>query len=297
MKYKYLHNRKSKINRSLLVLYKQHARTLPWRETHNPYRILISEVMLQQTQVSRVQQKYPEFLRKFPTIRALASARSSEIIRAWEGMGYNNRALRLLRLAVIVMQDYNGRLPDDPDVLESLPGIGKYTANAIACFAFGKQVPVVDTNVRRVFSRMLGKQINAAEEWECASLLLPRTNAYNWNQGLMELGALICSSANPQCSICPLKLFCRSSGKITSTKKYKSSASRKKIPDRIYRGKIISVLRRINARASIDSLRLLKKLEPKISQGRMEILLNGLREDGLIQIMDRNQKQYISLPK
>jgi A/G-specific adenine glycosylase len=290
-------NHKSKINKSLLGWYKHYARVLPWRKTHNPYRILISEVMLQQTQVSRVLQKYPEFLRRFPSMKALAAARPADVIRAWAGMGYNNRALRLQQLAQNVQTKCKGRLPSDPTALESLPGIGRYSANAIACFAFGKHVPVVDTNVRRVFSRMLGKQISIAEEWKCAEQMLPRSNVYHWNQGLMELGALVCSSANPQCPVCPLKFYCRSAGRIVSpTKRKPASSTKPKIPDRIYRGKIITVLRSLNGRSAMNSIQLLERVKPKIGKRKLAKLLGSLRRDGLLQIIAHNQIQYISLP-
>ena len=148
--------------------------------------------MLQQTQVNRVEQKYPEFLRRFPTFRSLASARTSNVIRAWAGMGYNNRAIYLQQTALRVVREFNGRLPRDINVLQRLPGIGRYTANAIACFAFGHQTAVVDTNVRRVLSRLFPLQMQTMDEWDLAEWILPKGNAYDWNQALMELGGALC---------------------------------------------------------------------------------------------------------
>jgi A/G-specific adenine glycosylase len=202
--------RQSAIISSLLSWYRKYARPLPWRETRNPYRILVSEIMLQQTQVSRVLQKYPEFLKRFPNFTSLAHARAADVIRAWSGMGYNNRALRLYRIAQQVVHEHKGRLPSDSDTLQTFPGIGRYSANAIACFAFEQPIAVVDTNVRRVLARLFPRQARTMDEWKLAEWALPKGKAYDWNQALMELGALRCSVYNPTCATCPLNRLCNS---------------------------------------------------------------------------------------
>jgi A/G-specific adenine glycosylase len=143
--------------RKLLAWYARNGRDLPWRSTRNPYAILVSEFMLQQTQVSRVLEYYPRFMRRFPTIEKLALARPRAVMEEWDGLGYYARAKNLHKLARVVSETRNGRLPDRPDELQELPGVGRYTAGAVACFAYEKSVPAVDTNVRRVLTRVFGK--------------------------------------------------------------------------------------------------------------------------------------------
>jgi A/G-specific adenine glycosylase len=171
-------NRRSLLTARVLRWYRNNGRQLPWRNENDPYRVLVSEVMLQQTQVSRVLTKYPRFLKRFPTFKKLANAKTSDVIKAWEGMGYNNRALRLQRLAVTVLDQHRGRLPESIRELQALPGIGRYTAHALACFSFGRRVPVVDTNIKRVLTRLRSPQRREpapkeADIWDLASSLLP----------------------------------------------------------------------------------------------------------------------------
>src|SRR5512139_1248480 len=142
------------IRKRLLGWYRSSARPLPWRRTRNPYRILLSEVMLQQTQVSRVLIHYRRFLRRFPNLWSLSQAGTADVLRAWRGMGYNNRAVRLRNLAADVCSTKGGKLPQTVEELRSLPGIGRYTAGAVSCFAFGRRVPIVDTNIQRVLGRV-----------------------------------------------------------------------------------------------------------------------------------------------
>jgi A/G-specific adenine glycosylase len=291
--------RQSAIATSLLSWYGKNARPLPWRETRNPYRILVSEIMLQQTQVSRVLQKYPEFLKQFPNFTSLAHARLGDVIRAWSGMGYNNRALCLQRIAQRIVNEYGGRLPSDSDTLQTFPGIGRYTANAIACFAFEQQIAVVDTNVRRVLSRLFPRQVRTMDEWELAEWILPKRKAFHWNQALMELGALRCTVYNPLCATCPLNRFCKSAFRI---KKYLKKPWRIKnpvIPDRIYRGRIVTALRKVDHDRSIEASQLLRIIQPghpKLNRILFSKLIEGLKRDGLIQIIHRHKKLYFSLP-
>lgn len=200
--------------RKLLAWYRRNARDLPWRATRNPYAILVSEFMLQQTQVSRVTEFYPRFLARFPTLRALARSTPRAVREAWDGLGYYARASNLHALARVVRKTMEGKLPDDPLELRKLPGVGKYTAGAVACFAYEKPVPAVDTNVRRVLQRAFGnakRGMPNAELWELASALVPKNGkrAWRFNQALMELGALVCKARKPKCPECPVNSNCR----------------------------------------------------------------------------------------
>lgn len=198
--------------RKLLAWYRKTARDLPWRETRNPYAILVSEFMLQQTQVSRVLDYYPRFLKRFPTIGSLARARPKAVREAWDGLGYYARARNLHSLAKQV-SGTGERVPDDPAELIKLPGVGKYTAGAVACFAYEKPVAAVDTNVRRVLERVSGnaeRGLRNAELWGLASSLVPKSGkrAWQFNQALMELGALVCTARKPRCPECPVRADC-----------------------------------------------------------------------------------------
>jgi A/G-specific adenine glycosylase len=185
---------------AVLAWYSQNGRDLPWRRTRDPYAILVSEVMLQQTQVSRVVPRYLEWLARWPTAASLAAARPAEVIRAWAGLGYNRRAVNLHRCAQEVTA--RGGFPSDPDELRRLPGIGPYTAAAIACFAFGAQVAAPDVNARRVLGRAFGDP----------ELPPPPGRAYEWNQALFDLGATVCIARRPRCGACPLQSGCPSAG-------------------------------------------------------------------------------------
>jgi len=192
--------------RKLLAWYKRNARVLPWRETRNPYAILVSEFMLQQTQVNRVLDYYPRFLKRFPTIASLARSKPKAVMEAWDGLGYYARARNLHQLAKRVAETGN-RIPDDPVKLRTLPGVGPYTAGAVACFAYEKPVATVDTNVRRVLERAFASK----DVWKLAEKLVPKNGARAWrfNQALMELGALVCKARSPLCPECPVRNNCR----------------------------------------------------------------------------------------
>ncbi|MCS7051700.1 MAG: A/G-specific adenine glycosylase, partial [Thermomicrobium sp.] len=203
------------IQRRVLEWYRTAARDLPWRRTRDPYRILVSEVMLQQTQAERVIPSYERFVARFPTFEALADAPLAEVIAQWEGLGYNRRAVYLWRTAREVTQRYGGILPRERQALQRLPGIGRYTAGAVACFAFGEPVAFWDTNIARVLTRIfLGPEArpSARELDALADQTLPTDHAYEWNQALMELGAVVCLVRRPRCGICPVSDSCRSAG-------------------------------------------------------------------------------------
>jgi len=192
--------------RKLLAWYKRNARVLPWRQTRNPYAILVSEFMLQQTPVSRVLEYFPSFMARFPTITSLARARPKAVMEEWDGLGYYARASNLHALARVVSKTQRGRLSDKPEELQQLPGVGRYTAGAVACFAYEKPVPAVDTNVKRVLARAFGTK----DVWELAETLVPKNGerAWRFNQALMELGALVCTARKPKCPECPVKGDC-----------------------------------------------------------------------------------------
>jgi A/G-specific adenine glycosylase len=186
---------------AVLAWYSRHRADLPWRRTHDPYAILVSEVMLQQTQVSRVLPRYREWLQRWPTAEALAAAPAADVIRAWDGLGYNRRAVNLHRCAQAVAE--RGGFPRQPAQLQTLPGIGPYTAAAVACFAFAAQVAAPDTNARRVLGRAFGDPDRPP----------PPGRAYDWNQALFDLGRTVCIARRPRCGDCPLASGCPSAGR------------------------------------------------------------------------------------
>lgn len=198
---------------ALLRWYARHRRDLPWRRTRDPYHVLVSEIMLQQTQVERVIPKYHEFLARYPTLADLAAAPVDEVRRTWYPLGYNIRPVRLHGIAREAVARYGGRLPDDDGALLALDGIGRYTAGAVLSFAFGRRAPILDTNVRRVLGRVFsgkdGRAVSTAGLWRLAELLLPRARAYDFNQALMDFGATWCTARKPLCLPCPMRRFCR----------------------------------------------------------------------------------------
>jgi len=202
------------IQRALLAWYDAHRRDLPWRRTEDPYAIWVSEVMLQQTQVQTAAPFYGRFLERFPTVEALAAAPQDDVLKAWEGLGYYARARNLHRAAQVIALEHGGRLPNTFDELARLPGIGRYTAGAIASMAFGRDEPVLDANVTRVLSRLFAVRSDPRKAstrhrlWETARLLLPPGKASPFNQALMDLGAIVCTARVPQCPSCPLSELC-----------------------------------------------------------------------------------------
>lgn len=204
---------KRRFQRRLLDWYRKHGRDLPWRKTSDPYKILVSEVMLQQTQVGRVIPKYHEFLERYPTFEALSEARPREIKKTWYPLGYNIRPLRLHSIARETVVRYGGALPSNHDELLSFKGIGRYTAGAIRSFAFNQDAPILDTNVMRVLHRVfVGSGDPKTQKnllWELSEALIPRGRGYDFNQALMDFGATICTARDPYCLVCPLKGCCK----------------------------------------------------------------------------------------
>src|SRR5213080_5095422 len=199
----------------LLTWYGRNGRDLPWRKTDDPYHILVSEVMLQQTQVDRVLPKYAEWLQKYPSLHALAEAPEQEVTKTWYPLGYNIRPRRLQSIARESVARYGGQLPSDEETLLSFKGIGQYTAGAIRSFAFRERAAIVDTNVARVLFRIFvgaGDQKSHAMRkhlWSVSASVLPR-DVFDFNQALMDFGAMVCSARNPKCLVCPMSKGCRS---------------------------------------------------------------------------------------
>ena len=206
--------------RLLLRWYRHHERDLPWRKTRKPYAILVSEFMLQQTQVAAVVPYYNDWLRRFPDFAALAHASENEVLHAWQGLGYYARARNLRASAKLIQDRHGGIFPRQLDAMRELPGVGRYTANAIATFAFDQPVPIVEANTARVLARLFN--INAPIDsatgrerlWSSAARLIPKRAAGVFNSALMDLGALVCRP-QPRCAICPVKTFCRATNPET----------------------------------------------------------------------------------
>lgn len=192
--------------KSLLDWFAREQRKLPWRGVSDPYRILLSEIMLQQTRVAVVQERYKQFLRQFPTAGKLARARQENVLAAWSGLGYYRRARALHATAKIAWA--NGGFPQSASELMELPGVGRYTAAAVASIAYNEPVPVVDGNVKRVLSRLLGREQDEARYWHAAGELLDPQHPGDFNQAMMELGALVCLPGRPLCACCPVATFC-----------------------------------------------------------------------------------------
>jgi A/G-specific adenine glycosylase len=204
---------KRRFQRRLLQWYREFGRDLPWRKTSDPYRILVSEVMLQQTQVDRVIPKYHEFLDRYPTFKDLAGAPPEDVRKTWYPLGYNIRPLRLHSIACETVARYGGNLPSTPDELLSFKGIGRYTAGAIRSFAFREDAPILDTNVMRVLHRVFigpgDPRRQKSRLWLLSEVLIPKGKGYDFNQALMDFGAMLCTARDPYCLLCPMKEFCK----------------------------------------------------------------------------------------
>ncbi len=199
--------------RRLLRWYQRHQRPLPWRRTRNPYKILVSEIMLQQTQVDRVIPKYHEFLRRYPTVEELAKASPAQVRKVWYPLGYNIRPLRLRNIAKQVIERHGGKIPNTYDGLVAMDGIGRYTAGAVLSFAFRQDAPILDTNVARLLGRYFGvpsapKGPSTKRLWALAQAVIPPGNAYDINQAMMDFGAMICTAKRPKCPACALRTSC-----------------------------------------------------------------------------------------
>ena len=295
----------------ILDWYGREGRLFPWRRVgegrdrrglplHDPYLILLSEIMLQQTQAARVVEKLPEFLETFPNVERLASASKADLLRAWQGMGYNSRALRLKAAAEIIVNNFNGEFPRDFKQLRSLPGIGRYTASAILCFAFGEQIPVVDVNIARVLSRIFFKcytplqRFREDDLYDLDATLIPSGESYRWHQALMDFGAVVCTARSPSCSSCPIKDYCISATFPLGHSLFDVQSIRKEepsfrgFPRRIWRGRVVELLRGAERGMRVAEVMesLVDSTQPLSELDRRELLaiLSRLREDGLVEI-------------
>jgi A/G-specific adenine glycosylase len=208
------HPESLKFRAQLLAWYDVHARDLPWRESRDPYRVWLSEIMLQQTRVAAVIEHYHEFLRRFPTVQKLAGAREASVLAAWSGLGYYRRARMLHAAAKVIVRELDGKFPSTAEGWRELPGIGRYTAAAVASIAFYEPVAVVDGNVERVLQRISGRRLAGEELWSAAERMLDRERPGDFNQAMMELGATVCTPRAPACLMCPVVELCATRGEM-----------------------------------------------------------------------------------
>lgn len=205
---------RQRIRKNLVRWFNKHQRDLPWRKTYDPYQVWISEIMLQQTQVKTALPYFDRWMKAFPTIASVALASEDEVLKLWEGLGYYSRARNLQKAAQKMLEKHGGKIPTRFEELLELPGIGRYSAGAVSSIAFNQEKPVVDGNVIRVLARLIGATENTRlpknieRFWTWAEALIPKGHAREFNQGMMELGALICTPANPKCETCPLAKQC-----------------------------------------------------------------------------------------
>jgi len=285
---------------AVLAWYDAGGRTLAFRASRDPYAILVSEVMAQQTQVSRVLEAWPRFLARFPTVDALAAASPADVLRAWQGMGYDRRALNLRRAAQVIRDEHASQVPADIAALEKLPGIGPYTARAVAAIAFGAAVGAVDTNVRRVLGRALpGAPSAAAGSWiqEAADASVDPARPGDWTHALMDIGATVCRPRRPACGACPLKRWCATAAEPDRGHEVRSRAA----PSPVRREAFASTRRWLRGRI-VDRLRdaegdgWTRIAGPIGTHGRATVAeaLVALAADGLVEV-DEGRSSYARL--
>ncbi len=288
----------------LLDWYAKYGRDhLPWRQTRDPYRVLVSECMLQQTQVDRVLPKYEAFVERFPDFSSLAAASTADVLRLWQGLGYNSRAVRLKQLAQAVVENFDGRMPQEEDALHALPGVGPYTVAALRAFAFDLDDAAIDTNVRRVVHRVLHglehpPAVSSAVLDADAHALVPSGRGHDWNSAMMDLGATICTARASKCLICPLQSACAAAPIDAAQLERARERSRPKrtgqdrIPfeqtTRYARGRIIDRLRDLPPGKRISLLDLHRDLSRQLKRDRDDLgaIVAALVRDGLIDIHD-----------
>ncbi len=266
-------------------------RDLPWRATRDPWAVLVCEVMAQQTQVARVAARWGAFLERFPTAAACAAAPAAEVVRLWSGLGYNRRALALHACATAVVEHHGGRLPTDVDALLALPGIGPYTARAVAVFAHELDHGIVDTNTARVLARWAGRPLRAREVQEAADAAVPAGRAWAWNQALLDLGATVCTRREPACGACPVRRRCAwaAAGRpapdpADGTAGVSGGQSRFHGSDRQGRGRLVEALRS----APVPAARVAHVMGWPDDAARAERVAATLVADGLV-VRDRSR--------
>ncbi|MDH3752363.1 MAG: A/G-specific adenine glycosylase [Acidimicrobiia bacterium] len=273
------------MRRGLLRWVAEQGRDLPWRNTRDPWAVLVSELMLQQTQVARVVPRYLAFLDHFPTPAACAAARRADVVRAWHGLGYNRRAVFLHRCATRVVDEHDGKLPDDLDALLRLPGVGPYTARAVLAFAFERDVAVVDTNVGRIAARLAGSRLTTTQAQAAADSLVPPRAGWQWNQAMLDLGATVCTKRAPSCRECPVHMACRWRGRgpdpAHGSAATTSPQSTFEGSDRQGRGRLVSALR-----VGPVALAAVPDVVGWDDVARVRVCIDSLRADGLVTIDD-----------
>ena len=292
---------------ALLAWFERSGRSaLPWRTDRAPYRIVVAEFMLQQTQVDRVVPLFERFVAAWPDFAALAAASQADVVRAWQGLGYNSRAVRLHRLAGTVWREYGGVLPRDEGALRALPGVGAYTARSIAAFAFDADVVALDTNIRRIVHRtQFGLEwpplATASEIDAVAATLIPEGTGFAFNSALMDLGATLCSARAPKCLLCPLQTRCaaapidaRSLASAAATyapRRTPQERLRFEETTRYVRGRVVDRLRVLGPSEAISLLQLAKELSPQLSaahreRATFEAIVAGLARDGMVEVSE-----------
>lgn len=297
--------------------FEKNKRDLPWRKTRDPYKILVSEIMLQQTQVDRVLKKYPEFLKTFPNAKALAGAKKADVILAWQGMGYNRRILNMQKFVQSVFKDHGGTFPKEYEVLKKMPGMGPVTAASFLAFAYGKDIPALDTNIRRVIHRVFygpevpKEKVSTDAIFDLGKKLIPRGKGWDWNQAMMDFGSLVCQKRRPLCDgstvlaikPCPFQKECKAYPKILSIKPAKRKAKKEPqhedflYPNRIYRGRVIEYLRKTKYATVFEVGRAIEPLFKRSHLPWMKDILKGLLHDGLIQVFVKDHTIVVSLPR
>lgn len=265
---------------ALLAWARRGLRDLPWRRTRDPWRVLVAEVMLQQTGVARVLERYGEFCSRFPTPEACAAAPAGDVIEAWRGLGYNRRALHLHAAAGRIVAA--GRFPDDLDGLLALPGVGSYTARAVLALAFEEDTGVVDTNVGRVLARLAGRRLIRTEAQLAADRLVPAGQSWLWNQALFDLGATVCTRRAPACAPCPVRRHCAWRGEGPDPADGSAGVSVAQAPfegsDRQCRGRLVEALR-AGPQPAAEAARLMG-LEDDVARARR--IVASLLAEGLV---------------
>jgi A/G-specific adenine glycosylase len=289
---------REEIQEVLISWFEKNARDLPWRRTRDPWRVLVSEVMLQQIQVQRAVPFYERFLARFPTVEVLADAPLAEAIRVWEDLGRYRRVVYLHKTARIVVEEHDGNIPSDPEDLIKLPGIGPYTAGAVACFAYERDAAFLDTNMRRVLHRYFFglKAATTATDRELlpiATGLVPPGRGWRWNQALMETGALLCTARSPRCEECPLREGCRARAEATSVgwpkPERKTPACRYEDTNRYFRGRVLAALREISHEGNegIELRELGRRVKPDFDERDpywLYAAVESLCKDGLARV-------------
>lgn len=291
----------NEVQSALLAWYERSGRAhLPWRVARDPYFTIVSEVMLAQTQVDRVVGKFSAFIAAYPTIGALAGAKTSDVVRLWQGLGYNSRAVRLVELARIIVRDFDGSIPRDEGVLRSLPGVGPYTVAAVRAFGFDEDVAAIDTNVRRIVTRLFfgieyPPKATPAEIETTARSVVPPGAGHDWNSAMMDLGSGVCTARAPDCPSCPMQAVCAAApvdaSELSELRKRhaKSKPPQSAIPfrqtTRFARGRIVDRLRRLRPGRGISLLDLHRDLRaalPERSVENLAAIVNALETDGLL---------------